>query len=620
MNSTNFTFSRCVQPYHAANPTEMTHFTGRNQANELGFGVGRLIGMVTEQIGRSWQNFWRSEPSQEECALRMQRACYLTGLENFVRQLEKNCSNIRMNPNDPSALKKIKMLAAEHPQFAKLHERDDFRSYQEKQFRVFKNRISALKSSTIDKLRPLLPAVFQKIKKTEFSIQESKLDPAQNQPPKQEGTQRTSIKREESLSKEHISSKETHQDLLTFDLSQMTDAMTRGFIALDEQITRLFPTIPGAYAEKTDAVSPYQQADQHSTKDVNVYNVYITDVFNNDIVVLSTFDNIVQERISGAGGYRGITISPDDKYAYAVCCGNAVFSVNLLNRTTDRIFLADGIIIDPLNIEITPDGKHLYVTTKDSVYVIETENKKVVSRIDNVGQQSVYNKAISITPDGFNVYVPDSNNADNVKAISTITNSVVATIPMLMPGGIAITKDGSKVYVIDGIRISIISTKNNTVIDTIRTEFSNMNSIAMTHDGQYAYMTGANNNVYVLNLQNNTFISTIPVRDAQEASIAITPDDHYVYVISGKGVLSVISTTNHTVIYTASISPNTYGIAITHKPTTIPPDNNNRYIIIGVAAGSCGFLLISSVVVYFIWKRFIKTENNAQEHEKLIAH
>jgi YVTN family beta-propeller protein len=50
-----------------------------------------------------------------------------------------------------------------------------------------------------------------------------------------------------------------------------------------------------------------------------------------------------------------------------------------------------------------------------------------------------------VTPDGGTVYV--ANEFDNVSVIDTATNTVTATVPAgLLPFGVAVTPDGSKVY------------------------------------------------------------------------------------------------------------------------------------------------------------------------------
>jgi YVTN family beta-propeller protein len=73
-----------------------------------------------------------------------------------------------------------------------------------------------------------------------------------------------------------------------------------------------------------------------------------------------------------------------------------------------------------------------------------------------------YSNAIAITPDGSRVYVPTGG---ATSAINTATNKVIATIPV-GGSGIAITPDGRYGYLAGG-NVSVIDTATNTVVDTI---------------------------------------------------------------------------------------------------------------------------------------------------------
>jgi YVTN family beta-propeller protein len=60
--------------------------------------------------------------------------------------------------------------------------------------------------------------------------------------------------------------------------------------------------------------------------------------------------------------------------------------------------------------------------------------------------------------------------ANTVSVIDTVTNTVVATIPVgTNPHGVAVSPDGSKVYVTNtnGYTVSVIATATNTVVATI---------------------------------------------------------------------------------------------------------------------------------------------------------
>ena len=86
-------------------------------------------------------------------------------------------------------------------------------------------------------------------------------------------------------------------------------------------------------------------------------------------------------------------------------------------------------------------------------------------------------------------------NGNNVSVINTKTNTITDTVPVgANPGRIAVTPDGTKVYVVNqgtfDIRdnsVSIIDTKTNTVADKVNVGV-NPTVIAIAPDGTKVYV------------------------------------------------------------------------------------------------------------------------------------
>src|SRR6516225_1057251 len=118
-------------------------------------------------------------------------------------------------------------------------------------------------------------------------------------------------------------------------------------------------------------------------------------------------------------------------------------------------------------------AENAYITNLVSanVSVIDTATNTVIATIP-VGGLSPF--GVAVTPDGSKVYVTDSSRSGHVSVIATATNTVIATIPVGEgPRGVAVTPDGSKVYVTNVELppnppvVSVIATATNTVIATI---------------------------------------------------------------------------------------------------------------------------------------------------------
>ena len=164
----------------------------------------------------------------------------------------------------------------------------------------------------------------------------------------------------------------------------------------------------------------------------------------------------------------------------------------------------------------------LYVTNTgdDTVSVIDTATNTVVGLPIPVG---VSPTGVAVTPDGTKVYVTNSNVADNtVSVIKTATNTVVKTVPAGRgPVAVAVTPDGTKVYVVNNAskNVSIFHRPGFTLVATI--PVGNFpQGVAITPDGTQAYVTNSiDATVSVINTATNTVAGLpIPVGTAAKAS------------------------------------------------------------------------------------------------------
>lgn len=95
-----------------------------------------------------------------------------------------------------------------------------------------------------------------------------------------------------------------------------------------------------------------------------------------------------------------------------------------------------------------------------------------------------------------NAYItrPGINEVSNtVSVINTATNTVIATIPVgIAPFGVAVSPDGSKVYV-TGEVVSVIATAMNTVTATIPVGIA-PTGVAVTPDGSKVFAANGDSN------------------------------------------------------------------------------------------------------------------------------
>ncbi len=162
---------------------------------------------------------------------------------------------------------------------------------------------------------------------------------------------------------------------------------------------------------------------------------------------------------------------------------------------------------------------------------------------------------VAVSPDGTTVYVVHRDFSGTVLVIDTGTNTVIDTITVGDGpndlNSVAVTPDGSFAYVTNFYddTVVVIDTGTNTVIDTI-TVGDNPREVAVSPDGTRAYVTNyVDGTVSVIDTAANAVIDTITVGD-YPMGVAVSPDGATVYVTRADNPVVVIDTTTNTVIDT----------------------------------------------------------------------
>jgi YVTN family beta-propeller protein len=117
-------------------------------------------------------------------------------------------------------------------------------------------------------------------------------------------------------------------------------------------------------------------------------------------------------------------------------------------------------------------GQYIYVTNHqdNNIYVIDTATNSITTIVE-VGNHPI---EVAVTPDGTKVYVINRN---NVSVINTTTNTVITNISVERnPNGVTVSPDGTKVYVTinfftgfeDPGNVSVIDTATNALTTTIK--------------------------------------------------------------------------------------------------------------------------------------------------------
>lgn len=165
-----------------------------------------------------------------------------------------------------------------------------------------------------------------------------------------------------------------------------------------------------------------------------------------------------------------------------------------------------------------------------------------------------------------------------VSAIRISDNTVVASIPVGSPWGIAIDAAGTVACVTNYYAgtVSLINTKTNLVTGTIAVGSGPL-GVAYAPKGATAYVANGNSDtVSIINTTTKNTIATITV-GSYPYSIAVSPNGKFVYVAnSNSGSVSVISVAKKKVVATIPVGGGVGFLAISPDGSTVyAPTFNN---------------------------------------------
>jgi YVTN family beta-propeller protein len=177
------------------------------------------------------------------------------------------------------------------------------------------------------------------------------------------------------------------------------------------------------------------------------------------------------------------------------------------------------------------------------------------------------NGGIAITPDGSRMYV-SNHDVSSVTVFDTARNVPITEIAVGQnPIGLAITPDGSRAYVANqnSDNVSVIALATNSVIQTISVGAgANPIWVTISPDGSRVYVSNqVSGSVSVIATASNTVLTNIPIGSLPFHS-TFARDGRFLWVsVQGEDVVRVVDTTNNAVVSAVPAGPNPRGIAFT---------------------------------------------------------
>lgn len=202
----------------------------------------------------------------------------------------------------------------------------------------------------------------------------------------------------------------------------------------------------------------------------NGTRLYVTQQNVNSLSLIDTATNRVEKSIYGFDAPQGLDITPDGSWLYVANSSFGSNSVAVVNANTLTIQTYIFGFSKPADVAINAAGTYAYVANSSSiggVSVLYIPTNAVTANMYGFVQPS----GTTFIPNKPTAYEANGGYT-TVTEFSTATNTVLTTIALyLVPKSMAITADGSRLYVTGGGNgtggIKLINTSNNTVVDTI---------------------------------------------------------------------------------------------------------------------------------------------------------
>ena len=318
---------------------------------------------------------------------------------------------------------------------------------------------------------------------------------------------------------------------------------------------------------------------------------YITNSGDKTVSVIDTQSNTVIATIPVGGIPGGVAVSPDGNKIYvtsynitsSLANDNGKGIVSVIDGATNTVTATVSVGFYPTGVTVSPDGNKIYVTnSKDNdVSVVNTQTNAVIATIP-VGLDP---RGVAVNPDGNKIYVINNNyngsdpgyhGNGTVSVIDAATNKVIATLTVgSLPKGIAVTRDGSKIFVTNfkDNSVSVIDAATNSEIARVPAG-NGPYGVAVNPAGTKIYVANFNDrNVSVIDAATNKVIATILV-GAQPEGVSVTPDGNKIYVVNNYpyngNTVSAIDASTNTVIATVNVGdkPIAMGQFIVPAPKT----------------------------------------------------
>jgi len=325
-------------------------------------------------------------------------------------------------------------------------------------------------------------------------------------------------------------------------------------------------------------------------------------------IFATTQSNIYQGlNIQNMGGnpleYEFYPVKKSDStlWHYAYVVNYYTGSLSLINLETQAVTNVSGFYSNPHNIDMTPDGRYLWITNANdneiSIYDIQSGSHKVISAA------GIKRYGTSFSPDGSIAYVADVNN-NRIEVYNTVTYELLNTFggSLSNPMWPDITADGKYLYICDTDidDIVVLNTETGEEVTSI-SGFTDPWGLEISPNGEwFAFRDG--DNVKIGETETNTIIFNVPGIDNPRTPVW-TPDNKYLYVGSWDAYkIHKIETETFTEVKVYNMPYRIWGLALTEDNEFLVAScgDNDRVAIIELETDDISYVTVQDYPVSIV--------------------
>ncbi len=244
-------------------------------------------------------------------------------------------------------------------------------------------------------------------------------------------------------------------------------------------------------------------------------------------------------------------------------------AVGVIDTGSNKMISSIPIPKGPHGMEISPDGKFVYVSNEGSsvVSVIDTASDKISQNIE-VGSAP---HGLALTRDGTRLLVA-VNGADKVAVVDTKTNAVIGSIAVHKPHTIAINPDGNTAVVASQdpghFGLITLDLTQNSITTTTPLEKA-PRDVTFSQDGQRVYFTQAGANaVGIFDVALSKVSGQIATGESPHLLIFTPNNEDGLVVVQGTNALNLVDPLTNKITSSIGVGKTPHWVAVSGDSQT----------------------------------------------------